>query len=278
MWKRVYIALAVLFVAVVSVMVWQGPREPEPVYQGKRLSVWLENLYKATTSAISDHRAEHAIRQIGTNALPMLIARLRARDTPLKQMVMKWAQKQKLVHFHFKSAFQRRQEAILGYDALGPLASVQVFSLSGILTNDPSPDVRQVAAEALGSIGPEARLAAPALFRAAKDKSDRVRNNALGALGDIRPDPQPTIPVLVVGLDEPWWNARATAVYALGKYGPEARLAALAVFRATKDTDWRVRLIAFGALERIRPDPQLTIPVLVAGLEDSNVPIGGGGS
>ncbi len=43
--KRVYIALAVLLVTLAGVMAWQGlrEREREPVYQGKRLSVWLRD-------------------------------------------------------------------------------------------------------------------------------------------------------------------------------------------------------------------------------------------
>jgi len=44
MQKRVQVALAILFVALVSVMVWQGLREREPVHQGKPLSVWLKSL------------------------------------------------------------------------------------------------------------------------------------------------------------------------------------------------------------------------------------------
>ena len=42
--KRVQVALAILFVALVSVMLWQGLREREPVHQGKPLSVWLKGL------------------------------------------------------------------------------------------------------------------------------------------------------------------------------------------------------------------------------------------
>ena len=39
--NRVRIALAVLLVALVGGIIWQALREREPVYQGKRLSVWL---------------------------------------------------------------------------------------------------------------------------------------------------------------------------------------------------------------------------------------------
>ena len=138
--KRVRIVLAVLLVALVSVIVWQAQREREPVYQGKRLSVWLlqyrVNHHSAGGDGVLDKQAETAIQQIGTNALPTLLEILRAQDTRLKQVMMTWAQKQKLVRFNFKSADQRRYEAEAGYEALGSLASVQVPSLMDTLTND----------------------------------------------------------------------------------------------------------------------------------------------
>jgi hypothetical protein len=251
--KHVHIALAVLLVALAGVSAWQGLRLREPVYQGRRLSVWLEILRKERANG-NDPYAGPAIRHIGTNALPVLIEWLHARDTPLKQMVMTWLQKQKLVHFNFKSADQRRGEAILGYDALGPLASVQVLSLSGILTNDPSPDVRQAAAQALAAIGPEARLAASALFHAAKDTNNVVRDCAFIALARIRPDPHLTVPILVAGLDDP--NLRALAAHALGEYGPEARAAVPALLRmlATNNSASLVRNVAAAALKAIDPE------------------------
>jgi hypothetical protein len=42
MHKRVQIALAVLLAILAGVSVWQGLREREPLYQGKRLSSWLD--------------------------------------------------------------------------------------------------------------------------------------------------------------------------------------------------------------------------------------------
>jgi hypothetical protein len=40
--KRVHIALVVVLVILAGMSAWQGLRQREPVYQGKRLSVWLE--------------------------------------------------------------------------------------------------------------------------------------------------------------------------------------------------------------------------------------------
>jgi HEAT repeat protein len=166
------------------------------------------------------------------------------------------ADKQKLVHFHFKSADQRRWEAVWGYHALGPLARAQVPSLITTLTNDRSPMVRQAAASALGAIGSEARLAAPALFHAAKETNLDVRSFALSALGQIQPDPLLTVPVLVAGLDDPFPVARVFAATALGYYGPEARAAVPALLRmlATNNAAGSEHHEAASALKKIDPE------------------------
>jgi hypothetical protein len=275
--KRVYVGLAVLLVILAGVSAWQvfhASRERRLLaYQGKRLSVWLD-AYRGKMSASHpyvgpDEQAawnheieilEDAIRHIGTNALPVLIERLHAHDTALKKFIMAIAGKQKLVHFHFKSADQRRQEALFGYEALGPLASAEVPSLIGTLTSDPSPDVRQAAASVLGFIGPEARLAAPALFRATKDTDQYVRNNALWALGRILPASQTTIPVLVAGLDDPLQIAQQNAAIALGRYGQEARAAVpvllrmLATNSAAGTAQQELRAVVRSALKAIDPE------------------------
>ena len=267
MLKRVQIALAVALVTLAGVIAWQGLRlrEREPLYQGKRLSVWLEIAYKAKWSRThwpDNERPEQAlmqamqaIRHIGTNALPVLIDMLHAQDSRLKEVMMTWAQKQKLVHFHFKSADQRRWEAVWGYEALGPLARAQVPSLSDTLTHDPSAEVRRAAACALGYIGPKARLAAPALFRATKDMDAGVRTCAVEALGRILPDPQRTIPVLVAGLDDLCLNVEEAAAIGLGEYGPEARAAvpALVAMLATNNAAELDYAVLRTALKKIDP-------------------------
>jgi HEAT repeat protein len=87
------------------------------------------------------------------------------------------------------------------------------------------------AAGALSCYGQEARMAAPALFRATQDTDVGVRLSAFWALGDIRPDPLLAIPVLVAGLDDPFWPARANVARALQNYGPDAKAAVPALIK-----------------------------------------------
>lgn len=258
---RVKIVLAVVLVALAGVIAWQVLRKREPVYQGKPLSFWLkipmqeeglgpQRLPELEVHYYKELNAPAAIRQIGTNALPLLIERLQAQDTRLKQLMMRWAREQKFVHFPFKSADQHRNEAIRGYEALGPLASAQVPTLADMVSHDPSPSVRRVAVSALGYIGPEARSAAPALFRATQDTNEMVRGVAFWALGRILPDPQLTIPVLVAGLGDPLRGYHWQAAVALGEYGPEARAAVPALLRALATND--AFLSSLGMADRLR--------------------------
>src|SRR5690242_9922901 len=57
--------VAIAVVVLVAVAVWPGEREPE--YQGKKLSEWLEMQEKYPAEAA------HAVRAIGTDAVPFLV-------------------------------------------------------------------------------------------------------------------------------------------------------------------------------------------------------------
>ncbi|SPE60403.1 exported hypothetical protein [Verrucomicrobia bacterium] len=95
MQKRVKIALSVLLVALISAMVLQASRSPEPVYQGRSLSSWIRLLDDGepwagfsfrswrTNLSIEQIEAAEAIRHIGTNALPFLLPDATRKELPL---------------------------------------------------------------------------------------------------------------------------------------------------------------------------------------------------
>src|SRR5260370_16133687 len=62
--------------------------------------------------------------------------------------------------------------------------------------HDSDAGVRKTAANALGKVDPDVRLAVPALTDALKDKASSVRQAAAGALGLIGPDAKDAIPAL----------------------------------------------------------------------------------
>jgi hypothetical protein len=81
--NRVRIPLAVMLATIAGLIVWQVLREREPVYQGKGLRVWLKEARQEKRQAIQQGKAEAAVRQIGTNAIPTLLDMLRKRDSLL---------------------------------------------------------------------------------------------------------------------------------------------------------------------------------------------------
>ena len=71
MGKRRRILLAFLLVALIGGLGWLVLRPREPAYQGKRLSVWLEQYWGSYSTLFADPNspalldAKNAIRQIG---------------------------------------------------------------------------------------------------------------------------------------------------------------------------------------------------------------------
>ena len=84
--KKRHILPAVLAVGVVGVLVWPAMRRPgEPVYQEKRLSEWLQGYDHAGLKSRARDESDEAVRNMGTNAIPLLLQRLRENDFNCKR-------------------------------------------------------------------------------------------------------------------------------------------------------------------------------------------------
>ena len=135
-----HILLAVLAVAAVGVLEWLVLREPpEPVYQGKPLSVWLKSFDIGTSQEEADVAAD-AVRHIGTNALPMLLEMIRSKDRNSRwESVLWWInRRQSLVDFPLQIGLVRRMRAVSAFHALGASAKPTVPSLAQVLFNNPA--------------------------------------------------------------------------------------------------------------------------------------------
>src|SRR5438477_224733 len=152
--KAILIRLGVVAAAFLFTMLL---RAGEPVYQGKRLSDWLEEFNRVGPAEIN-HEAEIAIVGIGTNALPFLVANLCYDDIPfqikLEQLYNKWSP----IKLQFKPAADRHGPALMGLHALGnagrlgPAATTFIPSLKKLLSKG---NRASDAALALIYIGPE---------------------------------------------------------------------------------------------------------------------------
>ena len=230
--------LVILFVAILGVLVWKAASPVEPKYQGKRLTLWLEG-HVPTTSANPPFnspewkKADEALRHIGTNAIPTLLRMIRANDSVLKLKLLELARKQRLIGIHYRFAQTRNEEAEYAFRVLGAEAGDAVPGLIKIYEENVSPSSQMVAALALGSIGPPAKAAIPALLRNFTHTNADVRFYAVSAIYGIGDEPDSVVPALRSVLKDPkvQWNA----VGALGNFGARARSAVPDLLEALED-------------------------------------------
>jgi HEAT repeat protein len=199
----------------------------EPRYGGKSLDEWISeylpkpgigHVYDGLSPGARSHqltaeqsKAEAAIRQIGTKAVPFLVQRVRDGHGSERAS-------------GFRSAFAFR--------ALGPLATSAVPHLVK-LADTPDPFVRNQALLALGNIGPEARSAVPVLIRLLNDGDV----NAAVCLGNIGPDAAVALPQLMAKLRQGDPHGRTFVVTGIGKLGASARNAVPEIVAVIHDTE-----------------------------------------
>ena len=193
--KRIHIAFAVVLLALAGVIGWQVLRLREPVYQGKRLSFWLDayrlyGLAGVETWQVRDEQqeADEAVRQAGTNALPTLLRMLRAKDSALKLTVMRLAERQHVFKINYTPAEELHYRACCAFGILRAKARSAVPALIKIANQNFSHDSQCYAISALASIGPPAKEAIPFLLGWATNADAAVRLYAGNALKQIEPD------------------------------------------------------------------------------------------
>ena len=193
MGKRLKIAVAVLVVALVGVTAWrvtQPQDEPEPVYQGKKLSEWMK-VYGAGDAIVAIQaltNANSAVRQAGTNAIPVFLRMLRAKDSPLKVKLVALAARQHIIKIQYKPARFWNSTGSYGFRMLGSSAQSAVPALIKIVDENISPVSQSCAIDALGVVGPAATEAVPSLLRWATNANVQVRSSAMKAVCRIDPE------------------------------------------------------------------------------------------
>lgn len=115
-------AITALALATLGALLWilASPGEREPVYQGKTLTWWLSDFWpgrKPTPEKLEQARL--AVRQIGTNAIPMLLQWISAKDGPLKQKLITWIYEHPRVPFRLESSVDKNMLAVSGFHILG---------------------------------------------------------------------------------------------------------------------------------------------------------------
>jgi len=255
-------ALAVVLVALAGVIALQVLWLREPVYQGKRLNLWLQ-IYNPDSDS---PEVDEAVRTMGINAIPTLLANLRATDSALKRALA-------ALRLHLTPAEIRHMRAERGFKALGADARNAVPALIKIYKQNSSPSARRAAANALVEIGPAAKQAIPTLIKSAASTNSDVRAFALYTLGRMAPEPE-LVEVLIGGLHDPDRDVRYQAAYGLSSLafmGGDAKSAVPALIEALQDSYPGVRGGAALALGHIHSETGTVVPALIRSLRDREV-------
>lgn len=128
---RIFFALVVLGLFAGLVIRVSSPSEPK--YQGAALSSWLTRYANEVDSEPQRNEAVAAIRQIGTNALPVAIRWLRAWDSKFKLRMNDLLERQSVFHFDFIPADEYHDRATRIFSILGPDAKPAIPELGKLL-------------------------------------------------------------------------------------------------------------------------------------------------
>jgi hypothetical protein len=236
--RQIKVGLGVILFVALS---WLALRSHEPTYQGKRLSVWLEQLDRELPNGNyvgTNSPAASAIQQIGTNAIPCLRQMLDARDSRLKTKLIDWCDKQTLVKVHLARANDWRRRAAFATFCLGPRGSTLMPQVM-TLFRDSDYSVAQTITRVVGCMGYGSPETLPGLIAAVADSSPDVRARSAFALCQLN-----TCFVIIDTTEDP-------------RHGfPESRCkrAVPVLLTALHDADAEVRRVAAMALQQIEPN------------------------
>ena len=173
-------------------------RAKEPIYQGRSLTEWLGDCSVHPPWGFGEYprafnrrvpAARQAVKEIGTNAIPVLLSMLQAGDSTenLKIKMNVLLERQSIIRFRFRPGYDYRDLAVFGFEILGKKAAPAAPELIGLLNGKHS-SVRYEVIYALGRIGPAAKDAVPALRTLLNHEHASVRYAVTNVLKQIDPE------------------------------------------------------------------------------------------
>jgi HEAT repeat protein len=205
--KRSLVLKITAAVLVAGGMVWLIAHFSEPAYQGKTLSVWLDEARQngdIDAFFSGDHQPDsstaRAVCAIGIDGLPTFIRMVRARDTAIGKRLRELSRSYTWMPIDRRESSEFQGEAAYGFGLLGPAAKSAVPELAALLHDD-DPKVRAAAAYCLGLTGA----------------------GSAGAAHDLENYLQAVLHVTLKNGSAEWDMEARCALYALGELGPAAR-------------------------------------------------------
>jgi hypothetical protein len=277
-----------------------------PVYEGKTFYQWATDLENVQANYSDPNRWKTieaitvAIRAMGTNALPYVMADLRAQTT-LKDRFLAWlAPRAKVLKLKPPNVADRWVRGIRALEVLGPLGKPylpELVSMASGSTGYSEGALMAVGPDALpaftnllaGSTFPQtgnligafanavyadrirpdqAAVALPYLVKVFQSTDSHGRWYAASALGAVHQDPDLCVPLLISGLADPTPSVRESCVQSLGAFGEAASMHAEKLAEAFDRVDALTRRAICATLGNFRSAGARSVPVLVRAVRD----------
>jgi HEAT repeat protein len=271
--KLLGIILALVALIVLSAL-WLESREPQ--YEGKSLTVWLqewENGHGSPGTGVQfsvKTNVDNAIRQMGSKAVPGLRKMLRTRDSQFREQVVAYCVKRPRIPFHFRpSAYRLNIRGMFGIGVLGPLGQTAVPELLTLLEHSDW-TIRAWAAGTLGKIGRGASPAVPDLIARLRDTDEHVRQAACGALVNVGASKEAVLPALKICLRDTNDVVFQTALETSSRLGADMSVLVPTITEQLNQKDPRVRYEAAMALAGCGEKGRSAIPKLLQAVHDGD--------
>ncbi len=275
--RKPLIALAVVVAVLALVAYVTRPREP--VYEGKRLSEWVEFVKSSDTKERGLGAA--AIKAMGTNALPVFMEMLDAKDSKLELWLQRLTARQNVIPWEMETARDEVVNGLIGLEILGESARPALPKLKELFLSDApgttgamasipiaicdldaiaffadcltytNPQVRRVSAQRLGFMRAKARPAVPQLIAALKDEDRSTRKYAARSLGFIDHESEHILGLLIPMLDDPDYHVRSGVASGIAEFGPRAQSVVPKLTKMAQETNEVARTSATYALKQI---------------------------
>ena len=303
-WSWLLAGVLLILISLSVRILSSAPKIPD--YQGKSFYQWADALQKAQRDYSDPNRwktiesTSAAIRAIGTNALPFVMADLRAKPTIRDRIVTLVAGRASFLKLKPPRVADRWVRGIQAMEVLGPMGKAHLPELITMASNSTG-----YAEGALMAIGPdalpaftnllatsrfpqtgnligafanavyanrikpeEAAVALPYLVQVSRSTDSHGRWYAASALGAVHQEPELCIPLLISGLTDPTPAVRQSCVQSLGAFGEVASPHAAKLAAAFDSTDASSRQAICAALGNFHSKAGISVPVLVRGVRD----------
>ena len=285
--RRILLLLALVAVVAVLVLFWpRGPKEP--VYQGKRLTEWIQQAQWPTRRFPTQPERERAdaarqaIKAIGTNALPYLVSEFVRPESKWRTSFNRWASKHPSIRFRFADFDTRVLAAanglgILGRDAAPALPTLAEYlgdsrmGFTAAMAMGKAEDLAipyflkaiasgdSLAAENAGKVIAnlmqmrDTEPAIPGLIQMLQHTNESTRRVAAWTLGGLRSQTEAMVPALTTALSDPVAIVQFHAAHALARKGKHSLPAVPTLLRLMTNSDPQLALAASNAVAQIDP-------------------------